>query len=123
MPQGEGIGIHDHYPASAFFGKTLQIGAVALQSPAVLHQDSLGSAGQNMESQALENGLILRLGKELKFQDTPGRCKGNQMRDQRSHQTLLPGLRSYSNTFNNVTGKTGASQNVAIFVLDGAIYI
>ncbi len=76
-----------------------------------------------MEAQAFKDGLVLRLGKELEFQDAPGRCQGNQMRNQRSHQTLLPGLLCHGNALDNVTGKAGSGQDVAIFVFDGIIYI
>ena len=123
VPQGERVGVHDHHSASALFPKAAQVGAIALQSPAVLHKDGLRGRCQNVESQALEDGLVSGLGKELEFGDAAGGGQGDQMGNQRSHQSLGTGLFGHRYAFDDVLPDAGAGQNMALLILYDTIYI
>ena len=114
MAQGEGVGVHNDNAAPAFPAEGTQILAIALQSPAVFHQDSLGRLRQQFEPHAFENGLVLRLGENLEIMHPPGRCLGNEAGHQRSRQTLRTGFGRNCYAFDDVFGKTASCQNMAV---------
>ena len=111
MPQRERIGIHHD---DAVGTVAAEVGAVVFQSPAVFHQDGLGCRGQEAESQAFENGLVLRLGEDLDIRETSFGGNGDQPGDQGDGESEGAGGPGDSDAFDDVAGKSAAGQDFAV---------
>jgi hypothetical protein len=98
-----------------------KISAVFFQAATVLHQDSLGGRGEETESQALEDGAVIRLGEDFYVGEAALGGLGDEAGDERDGQA--GGTRGPGNgdAFDHVAVKPAAGEDAAFPVLHGHI--